>query len=237
VIPIAIVAHPKRTHLANRLAEYVEAEAVLWDNEGRGVNANHLDAWHWLAEGDPREFAVVLEDDAMPCREFREQLDMVLAVAPAGVVSLYLGTGYPRQWQDSIATSVNPIGFDPHFLTAPVLLSGVGYAVHAELIEPMISSVSKRATVMPIDEAIGVFCRDIGHRVAYTNPSIVNHIDGESLIAERRDQQARTGARRAYRFGLRPHWDGVSMPIPEPELAYVDVEGRHWYRSCRKEYL
>lgn len=246
---IAIVAHPKRREQANELAQDVDADIVFWDRESKGAEHNHVAAWkhfaHASTERAIKGYHVVLEDDAIPFHwanlpradQFRAQLERVLAAAPADVVSLYLGTGYPTQWQDSIRTAVPPDA-DPHFLTAPDLLSCVGYAVKAGLIRDMVGTVLWRIAHHnePIDRAISGWCREKGLTVAYCRPSIVNHRDEEPLIEVRHDGQDRRAQRRAWKFGQRLYWEPKSLPIEEPKLVYTDAAGRRFYEQREKVY-
>lgn len=243
---IAIVAHPSRHDMAVELAHQVNAEAVIWDNKNEGCDANHLKAWDWHAQHDlpklaSREFKVVLEDDAVPCDNFREQLDMALAALPVeiAIVSLYLGTGYPRQWQSGLRTVVaGPLEDAPNFLTTDALLSCVGYAIRY----PWISSAQffigwGITNGKPVDQALSMMCGDYGLRVPYTHPSLVNHQGDESLIKQRTDGEGRTSRRRAWRFGTRERWDyATRSPIPKPQLAHVDDDGRQWYQETRRVF-
>lgn len=234
---IAVVAHPRRTEMAEKLAHRVCAESILWDEYDEGCEMNHLGALCWLAEGstDPEQFKVVLEDDARPCDGFNWQLIQVLAVAPTDVVSLYLGTGYPQHWQQTLRTAVVPIDADPHFLTASELLSCVGYAIRAKYLGPLIDRLRQLCGV-PIDAAITQFCQEQGLLVSYTRPSLVNHIGRVSLIPERADGQDRRSPRHAWKFGTRSHWEPSTMAIPEPRLVSVDTEGKRWYEQKVKQY-
>ena len=89
-IHIAIVAHKDRADAANQLAETVGAQHIAWDRGHRGANANHRAAWLWH-QTNPADWSVTLEDDAVPCKDFRRQLTQALTVAPTNICSLYLG--------------------------------------------------------------------------------------------------------------------------------------------------
>lgn len=206
---IAVVAHPSRSTLANALGDTVKADVMSWDSTGIGCEANHLQAWEYLADTDTK-WGVVLEDDTYVVDGFRDQLKQVLAVAPSPVVSLYLGRGHPHggtaDWQNRIAAK---IAADVCWLTAESLLSAQGYALPTTLIRDMLSTVTPLATDegLPIDEAISWWCQERCYLVAHCRPSIVNHRDETPLITSRRDGQPREAERVAWLFDWRDRWD------------------------------
>lgn len=241
---VAIVAHPARRVDADKIAQLTGADAVFWDNEERGCDKSHLAALRWhaaMAPGRPNgEYVVVLEDDVVPVANFRHHLDLVLAAAPSHVVSLYLGTGYPTQWQDNLRTAV-PLDTDPHFLLAPSLLSCVGYAVRRSWVRELARFVDHNLhspNAVPIDRTISKFCHHHELTVAYSRPSIVNHLDGDSLISERHDGQDRHRRRVAWKFGTRPSWCATAtISLEEPRLVYENSEGQRFFETTTKEHL
>ena len=100
-IHIAVVAHTQRREQATKLADSIGADHVTWDTGVLGCTNNHRAAWQWHMN-HPSDWAVTLEDDAVPCKEFRHQLSQALTVAPATVVGLYLGKLCPPNWQDTV---------------------------------------------------------------------------------------------------------------------------------------
>lgn len=220
-VPVAIVAHPDRAGGIDALAEQVNAEAVLMDDidSPLGPFVNHLRAWSWLSGGSC-PWSVVMEDDAVPLaaqgiRGFRWQLHAALAVARAPVVSFYLGRSRPPIWQPSIARAVGQTHFrDACFLTSSHLLHGVGYAIRTDLIPDMLQSVAPLRDTLAVDEAVSLWARARNHRVAYTWPSLLDHRDGPSLIADRPGD--RSLPRRAWCVDSRRTWEPTAWPIPLP---------------------
>jgi GR25 family glycosyltransferase involved in LPS biosynthesis len=228
---VFVVAHPVRTKMAEQLASQV-GDDIIWDSDHSGCERTHAKALHEIARINPRGdddgWAVVLEDDAEPVRNFRHQLDAILKVAPTPIVSLYLGTGYPTHWQHILQTAVNPAHTDPHFLLASEMLSMVGYAVKTKLAPWLADRVERNAKIMCADRAVSTVCREQKLTVAYTRPSIVNHRDTGSLIPTRFDGQPRDKARRAWKFGSRSEWKPITVTLDEPKLVRVDERGE-WY--------
>ena len=218
--------------MAERLASGVAAAHVQYDVDdpfSNGPAMNHMRALRWHQDQPlESEYAVVLEDDAVPVDGFCDQLDMVLDVAPSDYVCLYLGTGYPVQWQHILRKEVDPFGDDPHFLLLPEVLNMVGYAVRYSLVENLANYLQSGAHQMGPDRSATRFVRDLRLTVAYTRPSILNHLDGEPAVKERFDGQERDRPRHAWKFGARERWSNASHLVQPPKLVAVDHRGE-WY--------
>lgn len=199
-VSIAIVAHTTRHTMAHRLAHQISADYLSYDDGTLGATAHHQHVWDWHAANTTHDWAVVLEDDAVPVDGFRDQLDAALTVAPAPIVSLYLGTGYPRQLQPIIKRAITNADTDTHWLTADWLAHAVAVAVPANQL-PMTLDPAK-----PTDEAITAWARRHRYQIAYTAPSIVNHADTTPVIHQRPDHSDRTQPRRAWQVGTRTQW-------------------------------
>jgi len=224
MIPVGIVAHHTRQHRAERLAEAIDAEMVSVDIGGMGAGGNHEQCYEWLAEtGEP--WSVLLEDDALPVKDFRTQLDAVLRAAPTPLVSLYLGRSRPPHWQSSIAQVITR---DEHFLTGTELLHHVAVAIRTPLIPGMLNFIRADTNYqngrLPIDEAIGRWARAASITVSYAHPSIVNHdhtldtVIKKHVSQHRADQggRSRQEVRKAWAFGSRQQWQPTIAAIPEP---------------------
>lgn len=223
---IGIVAHHSRHERASRLAEAVGAEVVAVDHDGRvGAGVNHEYCYRWLSETTTAPWCVILEDDAVPVKEFRTQLARVLAAAPTDLVSLYLGRFRPPQWQPSIA---QVIVRDENFLQATELLHHVAVAIRTPLIPGLLAHLAAnqryRRNKMAIDEAVGVWSRKNSILVSYCHPSIVNHDAGLPTVITRHVSRHRhdtgerpaTELRQAWAFGSRTTWQPTIARIPKP---------------------
>lgn len=225
IAAIGVVAHHRRYERATRLGDWLRADIVAVDEGGLGAGPNHEVAYRWLADtGAP--WSVLIEDDAIPIQGFHEQLPRILKSSPTDVLSLYLGRTRPPHWQPSIAQVV---GDDHHFLTASELLHHVAVAVRTEIIPDLLGhlqdSVAYQIGKLPIDEAVGQFCRDTGRLVGYSFPSPVDHdgtlptVISTHVSRHPREPGTRRGEppRRAWAFGSRKIWDGSRRrAIPEP---------------------
>lgn len=234
-VTIAIVGHTARREMAETLADDVQASVLLMDDSTIGCEGNHRRAWDWHTRHAPppvrqppvvfrgwtepqpprrpepvpeTHWAVTLEDDAMPIPRFRVQLDAALSVAPTPIVSLYLGTSNPKQWQASIARATDTAdAAGAHWLTCTSLLHAVGIAIRTDLLPVQLDNDG------PVDEQLTRWARTHGHLVAYCWPSLVDHADTEPLISRRADGQPRAEPRKAWRTGGRSKWTGRSVQL------------------------
>jgi len=206
-VAVGIVAHIDRQAEADQLAVTARADIINVDDSTLGCERNHRRVWELLSS-TAATHAVVLEDDAIPVPDFRHQLEMAVKASPAPVTSLYLGRQRPPQWQHNISRAIGEAkAHGAHYILGHYLLHGVGVAIRTDLITPMLRFVD-RYDYLPIDEAIGKWCRDSGlGPIAYTAPSILDHADGMSLISHR-DGQGRAPGRTAWTVGSRTLWDG-----------------------------
>ena len=229
-LSLAIVAHPDRKEHVTILEEQLNPEVILWDDQGLGCEKNHMRAWEWLS-GSGSDWSICIEDDAVPCQNFTQQLEMALRASPSPVVGLYLGRGRPLtvdgfDWPNRIAAGITR---DVCWLTASGMANCVGVAIRTELLPAMLRAVPFLIKYRPIDQAIGIWALSQGIDVAYTRPSLVDHRGLPTVISveDRVDGQERDGLtqtgytpegkllpelRKAWLFEMQPsrrNWDST----------------------------
>jgi hypothetical protein len=190
-VKFVVVGHHSRHKQALRLAESIGA-VLLIDSSDRGANWNHRRALQWAAEKSCR--VVVLEDDALPVSGFIEQVAVWLSRFPCHMLSFYLGTGRPPQYQMQIAERL--IVADKtraDYITLSRLIHGVCYSVPPEHVQRVLSRWDNSK---PADYAVGDAC---GGSVIYPCYSLVDHADGEP-VERHPDSVPRTERRRAWRL-------------------------------------
>jgi hypothetical protein len=209
-----VVAHKDRRDMAEKLAETVDADHIVWDHGSLGGNANHRAAWLYH-QTHPAEWAVTLEDDAVPCKEFRWQLSRALAVAPAHLVSLYLGRGHPSGWQKTFESAVQRAEkVDACWIVGKHSMHAVGLAADNTTVG-VVNAALQVFGIYPVDEALCAFTSRNDMPVAYTFPSLVDHADGPSLVKPR-DGKPRLPGRVAWKHGGRRRWNDSSVAMAMP---------------------
>ncbi|EPB4989559.1 hypothetical protein ABN138_03170 [Enterobacter hormaechei] len=190
-IKFVVVGHHTRLGHAQRLAALLHAH-LLVDDDNHGANWNHRRALEWAAEQTCR--IVVVEDDAMPVDLFFAPVTSWLKRFPDSLISFYLGTGRPPQYQMQIAERLIVADkTQADYITLPRLIHGVCYSVPPQHIERVISRWDRSK---PADYAVG---DAYGGAVVYPCYSLVDHADGES-VERHPDSAPRTERRRAWRL-------------------------------------
>lgn len=207
---IAVVAHTKRAKQAHQLMETVGAAYATVDDGTLGCEGNHRRAWQWMAD-HATGFAVVLEDDAVPVRQFGSQLAQALEVAPTPIVSLYLGRKRPPHFQTAVSRATEHAdSVDASFIVSDYLMHAVGLAIRTELIGEMLEDT--RHSIRPWDYAVGAFAQRIGEKVCYTWPSLIDHAD-QQTVTKHPDKQPRTPGRTAWKTGTRSSWTPEAVSL------------------------
>lgn len=190
-IKFVVVGHVSRIVHAQRLAAMLDAHLLI-DDGNHGANWNHRRALEWAAEQTCR--VVVLEDDAIPVPLFAELVVDWLTRFPEALVSFYLGTGRPPQYQIQIAERLIVADkTQADYITLPRLIHGVCYSVPPQHIERVLS---RWDSSKPADYAVG---DAYDGAVVYPCYSLVDHADGES-VERHPDSAPRTERRRAWRL-------------------------------------
>ncbi|WP_203452840.1 hypothetical protein [Enterobacter hormaechei] len=189
---IAIVAHHSRRTMAEELASKLEADIVFMDEHSAGANSNHLRALRWAAEQSDR--VIIIEEDALPVDGFRYKAQDWLARFPDDMLSFYLGTGRPPQYQKEIAGMlVESDRVNADYLVLSKLIHGVCYSPPQGRLARMLNAWNK---TLAADYAVG---EAFGGRVIYPCYSLVDHADGEP-VERHPDSAQRTERRRAWRL-------------------------------------
>ncbi|MFT2931959.1 hypothetical protein [Enterobacter sp. HA-027-I-ECC] len=189
---IAIVAHHSRRTMAEELASKLEADIVFMDEHSVGANSNHLRALRWAAEQSDR--VIIIEEDALPVDGFRYKAQDWLARFPDDMLSFYLGTGRPPQYQKEIAGMlVESDRVNADYLVLSKLIHGVCYSPPQGRLARMLKAWNK---TLAADYAVG---EAFGGRVIYPCYSLVDHADLPT-VERHPDNEPRTERRRAWRL-------------------------------------
>lgn len=213
-LSVAVMAHRVRAAAARRVLAGIDGSAELvfdenpipsndreqrWATGRRSWEAAYKNAGRWGAD-----WCLVVQDDAILCRDLVAGLEQALKFFPSddlgqplGLVSAYTGTGRPNQHSVRKALAYA----DEHDLAWACTKSlnwGPAIIVPTWTVPEMLGwcSGERRVQGSPYDYRIGVYYRDImGWRSWYTVPSLVSTGRLRSLIGNDR------GPRRvAHRF-------------------------------------
>lgn len=209
---LGIVAHTSRIVMVNNLIERLDKHCIdpeVSTDDGRlGCLGNHA-AIHGRLADEPG-WSVILEDDALPVNDFGCDLEWMLDHAPHCIVSLYLGTGYPANWQQPIKKALEA---DTSWIVAPRLLHAVGYAIAPEVKGALARFLSSGPRLEAPDDAISLWARQQDIPVAYTNPSLVDHLDVTPALSHRPGNfsTGRKKPRKAHNIRQRLTWGDNSV--------------------------
>ncbi|HDT5221960.1 TPA: hypothetical protein RCG95_004784 [Enterobacter roggenkampii] len=190
-VKFVVVGHHSRIGHAQRLAALLDAHLLI-DDANRGANWNHRRALEWAAEQTCR--VVMLEDDALPVQGFTDKVTEWLVRFPDDMLSFYLGTGRPPQYQKEIAGMlVDADRVCGDHIVLSKLIHGVCYSPPHGRLGRMLSTWNK---TLAADYAVG---EAFGGRVIYPCYSLVDHADLPT-VERHPDNEPRTERRRAWRL-------------------------------------
>jgi len=172
---VRVVAVPERASQAHRLAGMVGGTVVM-DTNHDGAFPNHVRA---LQHTGDATHVVVLEDDAIPCGDFRDHVADIIAERPDHLLGLYVGRTAPKKPQPLLAEITVDGG---EWLDHPELVDrlrwGVGYVlptVDVPVVLQHVGTLSQHAW-LNTDVRMGSWHAAQG-RLSYPFPSLVDHDD------------------------------------------------------------
>ena len=190
---IILVSHPSRAQHVHTLQQHLPVMATIVDT----VNAysGHLTALRMAAQIDER--VAIMEDDAIPVRNFDMLSDYWAMLRPNDLVSFYLGTSRPPELQAVIAHKIEQAdkNGDADIWLRP-LIHGVCYSIPTAGLPAVIDKMQKPSRVREADYAIGMAW---GREVCYPLESLVQHRD-ESPVERHPDGRPRLEPRVARRL-------------------------------------
>lgn len=199
---VGIAAHPKREQHVQKLLDgplwgFDSRLNVTWDRED-DLWDTHERAWMGLLEQAGSEtntdttHALVLQDDAVPCRNLVPGVEMALDALPAdALVSLYFGNALSHPKIVRSARSANE--HKASWIVSTGYWWGVAVLLPISKIEEMLAFCCPRRE--NYDRRLSIWCEYNEYPVYYPWPSLVDHLDDTSL-----KNPGRRPGRKAYQF-------------------------------------
>ena len=229
-LSVAVMAHPQRAEFIPELLESLGQGTVVWDE----INDRWDTGRRAMLAYDP--FAthhVVVQDDAIVCRDFVAGVEEALEhVPPFHPVGLYLGR--VRPYGALVSRLVAQAG-DASWITMPAINWGVAIVVPVVTLEEMIEYCDLWDRDKNYDRRLSRWFEKGKLRCWYTWPSLVEHRDSPSLVANR------GGGRHAHRFlgadvsalGLDWTKGAIDMQETQTELRNARLDKRRALLKAR----
>lgn len=215
-LSVSVMAHGKRAHLVPELAERlgIDSEQVVWDRTNNRWDTGRR---AWEAHDPTATHHLVVQDDAVVCRDLRAGLEAGLAHVPAeAIVSPYVGTRRPMVQKVVNATRVATEA-RASWIAMRGLNWGVGILAPVAVIEDMLPWCDQQ-TYPNYDRRIGRYFLEVLRWPTWcTWPSLIDHRTVPSLCGH-------GGGRHAHSFigedasALDVNWasGSVTMSLPAP---------------------
>lgn len=153
------------------LHTYVVRELSLSAGE-RGCALSHIRAWRRCLESSPDQPLLVMEDDAVPSKDFTEVLKKAMTAMPRDVDVLYLGYSQAADWRRYVG---------PNLAEAEYVWTTVAYMVWPEGARKLLS---KLPVNQPVDNFMATLCADGDLKAYCTLPKIVYQADGWNVKSD-----------------------------------------------------
>lgn len=165
---------------------------IFLDHKGYGTEGNH---WRAITAPTNATNIVIIEDDAVLCKDFSRRVPLVIGKKRNQIISFYLGTGRPEVYQPIVDRKLEMMDADDEFIELDNLIHGVCYVIPRERVLKMNYAhidLGSDFRNMGIDFYIGWLNRKIGYRsIWYSVPSLADHLDNEPVTkhpdGEKRD--------------------------------------------------
>jgi hypothetical protein len=226
-VSVVVMADPRRAAMVEELLGWLDRPAeVVWDRKG--------DRWDtgrraWQAIDRTTSHGLVVQDDAIPCRDLVAGIEQALQHVPDGS-PLCLYVGKVRPYRELVQGLVNAAGPGTSWLAMGQLHWGVGVVMPTRYIDEMLAWVDRYGEVENYDTRISRWFQQRNLTVYCPWPSLVDHRDAPSLVP------GRTSVRKAHRFlgaevsALDQDWCGrvVSVPALAPLGRPEEIHDGMW---------
>lgn len=211
-LSVAIMAHPRREHFVRELQDALPEAVVVWDERNDRWDTGRRSLLAFDPEAD---YHVVIQDDAIPCRNLLAAARQIAPVAGERIVSFYTGKVRPHQYTITPAVHQARANKRPYIETwGPYW--GPGLMLPTQHIPGLVEWGDRHPEIKNYDRRIEVYYRTkLARTCLYTVPSLVDHrrvAENPSLVP------GRPGDRHAHWFigegdPLEVDWAGPPHPV------------------------
>lgn len=211
-LSVSVMAHPRRAAWANDLARHLGGVPVVWDRQNDRWETGRRSLLAFEASADHH---LVVQDDAILCKDFLPAVERAAAAAGEHPIGLYVGRVRPHQ------TTITPAVELALRKSAPWLSGygpfwGVAIVIPTAHILDLVRWGDEHPSIPNYDRRIEAWYTARRVDCWYTVPSLADHRsvqENPSLIA------GRNGDRQAHVFcgdrsALEIDWSLPPIPIP-----------------------
>lgn len=218
-LSVAVMAHPSRAHFVEGLVPLLGYPPVVWDERNDRWDTGRRSM---LAFDPKADWHLVVQDDAVLCRDFLRGVRRALEVVGDHPVALY--TGRVQPYYAFVSRAVDRAAAEGKtWIEMQGPWWGVAVAVPTHHIEAMIEWCDQRPDVPNYDRRMAIYFDSIGVRCWYSVPSLVDHrvgAENPSLVAGRTAGKGRV----AFRFigaqsPLEIEWTDTAVDAGRPGSA------------------
>lgn len=184
-LSIVIMAHPRRRQWAESLGRQLKAPVVydersnVWDTCRRA----------WLAQDKKAEYGVVIQDDAIVCRDFKRRASKLLRGEP--MYNFYLTHLFLNRAERAEREGAE-------YVVSGAVMNEIALCIRMELVDSMIQFCDERGA--DTDQLIGRWAQWHRHRILYPIFSLIDHRDEESIYNQNYGRAVPSRPRRCVRF-------------------------------------
>lgn len=173
-LSVSIMAHPQRARFVEELQEQLPDATVVWDQKNDRWDTGRRSL---LAFDPGATHHVVVQDDAIPCKDFLAGVERITQLVPNNPISLYTGRTRPfgQQVQKAARTARAK---RLKWIVLDGLFWGVGVVLPVPLLQEMVRfHDTANVQIKNYDSKMSFYFIQKGITTYYTQPSLVNHRD------------------------------------------------------------
>jgi hypothetical protein len=176
----AVMTHPDRLSAARRLQEALPAldlEIIVDPDPEAGRSSLRTARLAWAAVRPDATHHLVIQDDAIPCRDFTESVLAAVEARPAAAVSLFTEWGSRSSYSVRLAALRGRAWAEVIDNYTP----SVGLVLPARLAREFASSAPESARTAKDDVELHAFLAERGVRAWVPVANLIEHAEGRSL--------------------------------------------------------